>query len=180
MSSLLRTSTYALWLTPSRERSHPFGDLIRSLATELSGPLFPPHLTLQSGFPGPETEILRRASGLAQKLPSFTVSTEGIGMAAPPFRALFLPGHHTPDLLRARTLAQKTFGAGDSAGEAVGFLPHISIFYGIIPDDRLASIRRHTAPLTPCPFPIEALQVVAAFGPPPDWRILRSIPLPAE
>jgi 2'-5' RNA ligase len=117
---------YHLWLTPSRNASKQFADLIQQLALELNAPIFEPHITLLGNLKGSEAEHVARSTELARRLAPFPIALSGPAFGEDYFHCVFLVADMTAPLLHAHTLARQIFHQEESGR----YRPHISLVYG--------------------------------------------------
>ena len=122
------TGLYSLWLTSEDKAFIEFSKIIRKLASEYSGPVFKPHITLPDPIDGVQDEVVAKTEKLACSLSPFEVQFSGIDYKATFHQALYVLVEKNRLLVEAYRLASHVFGfkLGD-------YMPHLSLLYGHYP-----------------------------------------------
>jgi 2'-5' RNA ligase len=164
--------TYHLWLEVPREVNERLSAIIRSLAQELGGPVFEPHVTLLSLNGTDEDSHVGRTRALGQELSAFSIILTGLSHRREYFQSLFATVQPTDAVMQARARAAATFGVGGP------YMPHLSLLYGIHPDERKNEIVSRLEPAIRGTFVASAIQLIRADSlDPKDWHAVFSAPL---
>jgi len=169
-----RARGMSLWLMPAGDAHDRLARLIVSLAARFSTPPFPPHVTLLAGIEGrPEDEALGVSRVLAAALPPLFLRLLTVDGRAEPFRCLFAPAEASAPLLAAHAAAARAFGREPDPG----FLPHLSLVYGALPEPTKRALAAEVADLVARPFPAARLHAWRTEGRVGDWRELGTFEL---
>lgn len=170
------TVPLAWWLVPSGEAGRRWQDRIRSLAARVGGPVFEPHLTLaMSRLPqGIDPGLL--AGALRQALSPLWLKAGAVGHGPAYFQSIFLrlqtlpeSPHGLPE--QVARLAAVLDGLWDSRTSAPDFPPHLSLFYGELPEARRAAL---AADIEPEPEPV-CFDTLVAVRPAPGRTNLANV-----
>ena len=170
-----RAKGVSLWLMPEGKAREKLAALIDRLAAGLGTAGFAPHVTLLSGLPGPEAEVLDRARVLAGQLHPLSLAFSGMDGTGAHFRCLFLRVATSPALLQAHARAARYFGREPEAS----FDPHLSLAYGTLDAARKDDLKRELPPLTPTSIEARRLHVWRTEGLVREWRELAAVELGA-
>lgn len=163
------TSGYHLFLEPEGEVARELSEIIRTLAARSGGPVFPPHVTLAGPVPEGEDEVIAIARSLAASEKPFTLTLGELSGEPSFFRAFYahVPTH--PVLLRLR----------ERAGGAEPYVPHLSLFYGLIDGMVRAQMSELAHGVPGMTFPVSGIAVYMTAGPADTWKKLADMPFPA-
>ena len=114
------SKNFALWLLPDRDTQRWASRQILSLASQLRGARFAPHVTVASGFGS--AGKARAALGAAAAVPD-ALEVVGQRTGEPPFETLVVDLVANPEFA---ALSQ----ACEEAGARVPEVPHLSLYYG--------------------------------------------------
>lgn len=164
----------SLWLVPQQDdASRRLGDWINSLARGFGTPTFRPHLTLLGGLEGPEGEIVRQSTALAQALPHLELRLRGIEGSEEHFRCVFATVEPGPELVQARGRALELFGRHREPA----FTPHISLMYGRLAAETKSAMLRALGESLVGSLMSRELQVMRTQGPADRWQPLATLAL---
>lgn len=164
----------SLWLVPQDgELARRLSDWVNSLAGSFGTSPFRPHLTLLSGLEGPEGEIVRQSTALAQALPHLELRLSGIDGSDDYFRCVFARVEPAPELVLARERALELFGRH----RETPFTPHISLMYGRLAPETKAAMIRGLGECLAGALVSRELRVMRTQGPPDRWESLASLAL---
>jgi len=163
---------YSLWLEP------PVGGAARAraaraaarLAARHGGPDFPPHVTLLScraPAPGAEARVVSAARELADGRPGPPVAFERVSCGEMFYQCVYLEAELGAPLAAAHEEAKRllsTAGCELSLPNPAGFLPHLSLLYGLEGEGRAAERAAAAAQLEAEEGP--DFLAAAAFAPP--------------
>ena len=154
-SSDSKTTGYHIFLEPSGEAKLLLEEAILSLATEYQGPLFSPHLTVLAAIPDEEEEValLEKVRTLSLSMQPFTLNLGEFAMQDSYFRALYLLATGQEVLKALHRNAQEVFGMSDSEN----YMPHVSLLYGLYPEEQKKASVATLASLIPLSFPVSSL-----------------------
>jgi hypothetical protein len=170
----LRARGVSLWLMPTGEPRDRLASLIVRLAERFSTPPFPPHVTLLPGIEKPsEDDVLSTSRALAVALRPFPLRLLAVEGKDEPFRCLFVRAAADEPLVAAHAAASCAFGRRPDAG----FLPHLSLVYGRLPDDAKADLAAALSGLVASRFPVARLHVWRTEGPVAEWQELGALDL---
>lgn len=163
----MKSQGYTLWLMPKGHAYQKFSGLIKRLARENQAPVFEPHVTLLGEILLPETEIIKRTERLVAGQKPFAVTMEQIGYENYFFRTLFVRAKKTTALLDLHELAKKIFQM-----QALPYMPHLSILYGIFPVSTKEKIIKEIGRDQSVEFEVNSV-VLMKGGEIKDWKIIK-------
>lgn len=170
MSAHLR---HSVWLLPAEAEAAPLEARIRSLARSLGGPPFRPHLTLVGGLKAPAEAVARCVQELAGVLAPLRLQVEELAATPDYFRALLLDVRRLPELVEAHRLSSELLGrAPDPA-----FRPHLSLFYGELPEPTKLAAARALGPPIPRELVADRIGVYPTGLSVPAWSPVLELPL---
>jgi 2'-5' RNA ligase len=164
------TNWHSIWLQPSQRDLDRFEDAVRRLSRLLGTPYFMPHLTLVE-------DMERSAKDLAGVLDvqfagetAFSVPVTGIQGLPLFFRSLYAAFEPAGRLAALKATAVEAFGVGSVAG----FMPHISLAYGVSDDQRKSVLAELEQEFSGKPVRFDRIAVVnsAQSVPIEDWKIV--------
>jgi len=124
------------WLVPAagpaRDR---LAAIIGTLAAEHGGLRFEPHVTLAGRFSSVQEAAVRALTSLAVGVRPFEVRFAAVGFEPAYFRALYLRAEPAPQLTTLHDAARATW-----ALESRRYLPHLSLLYANIAEERKPAI----------------------------------------
>ncbi|MDB5264524.1 MAG: cyclic phosphodiesterase-like protein [Parcubacteria group bacterium] len=168
------TTGFHLFLMPSGELKETLSGVIKTLAERYQGVLFEPHVTLMKIPEGNEEQVISLAQSFAQNSTPITLSLEDMGMEETFFRALYLKVNPNEALEALHARAANVFGLNDAGA----FTPHLSLFYGNVPEDlKREMVSSLTLPL-PLTFIAESLHVYKTGGTTEQWEQIAEYPFP--
>ena len=117
---------YSIWLLPRADQEAALSETISRLSTELAGPLFAPHVTIQGDVALSPDQLKPLLAQLAARTPVQRWPVADVACTAHFFRCLFLRfgSHRAFDDLQAATQGI----TGTSHG--LSPFPHLSLAYG--------------------------------------------------
>ncbi len=164
------------WLVPAAgpERA-ALAQVISRLAKEHGGPVFAPHITITPTIdtgPGEATSILEL---ITARVSPFEVSLDSVGHEPAYYRALYLRATPCPQLTELNQAARHAW----DLDPAPSYVPHLSLLYSDIPDERKDPIVAEVGLRLPVVVRIDAAELwaVGEAGV-PGWRRVARIPLP--
>jgi 2'-5' RNA ligase len=161
---------YFLWLTPAESALHSLQALIDSLAHEHGGPSFAPHVTLLSRLQGNATDIETRVAWLAAAFAPMTLRCPTLGWSDEYYRCLYLDVERDPNLISLHDLAR----AEIPLAVRKDFAPHVSLFYGHLPEQTKLKIATALQDNYPKSIPVDRLSMCHAPGGPETWRLVKT------
>jgi len=162
------------WLVPAagpaRDR---LAATIGTLAAEHGGPRFEPHVTVAGLFHAGEPAAIEALTSLAAGVRPFEVRFAAIGHAPAYFRALYLRADPSPHLTALHEAARAAWPL-----EAQPYLPHLSLLYADIAEERKPAIIDALDVRLPLTIRINAVELWAdhqagVHG----WRRVARVPL---
>lgn len=164
--------TFHLWLAPAGTVYDRLAGVIADLSARYHGPAFDPHLTLLGKLEGEEASLVERMRQLARVLHPFEVQLKTPSYESQYFRCLFLPAEPSSTLLEAHRRAAQIFNAQPSST----FDPHVSLLYGLFPEDVKRAIVNTLPPDLPGNVPVSRLQLIQADSTnPQDWQAVQTL-----
>ncbi len=115
---------------PDEDNFKRYSNIIRSLSTKYSTPIFEPHVTLLGGLSDKEDFLIKGTSETAAALQTFMVRFIKTDYFNEYFRSLFVLVEKTPELNRAWNTAASRFDLNPN-----WYMPHMSLIYGDIPEE---------------------------------------------
>ena len=165
-------STFHLWLAPTGAVYERLGGVLSELSARYESPQFDPHLTLLGRLEGEEGALVDRAHQLARVLHPFEIRLKEPSYEAQYFRCLFLPAEPSPSILDAHQRATQIFNAQPTSA----FDPHVSLLYGLFPENLKQEIIDALSPDLPGSFPVSRLQLIRADSTnPQDWQVVETV-----
>ncbi len=169
-----KTTGYHLFLEPDEDTGKLLEETINSLAAISAGPSFPPHLTVLARIPEEnESVVCEKAQEVSKRAGPLTVSCEDFGVQDTYFRSLYLVANPTEELMALHKNAQELFAMRTSEG----YLPHISLMYGLLPPEQKERIIESLSYLSPCSFTAQSLSVWKTPGESSSWTRVATFPL---
>ena len=162
-------ATYHLWLRPAGAAYELLGRTIASLARELGGPVFEPHVTLAGPLHGSEQQLLADCQRLSSQLPPFEIVLGQPSHGPDYFRCVFLLVEPTAAIVRANALAKQLFGLPEDS-----YMPHLSLVYGTYPESERLRVIGALPPglrLAFTPGPVDLMR--STSDDPRDWHIVQ-------
>ena len=163
---------YGLWLRCVEAIDARLSQVIRGFSQRFAGPCFPPHLTLASHFADRET-ALSAAVAAANRLAGVRLRFESAETTPAFYRALFLRAVDDPALsaCQAELVPRTAQPEGD-------FLPHISLFYGELGENRGRALAEAST-LVPLVLSLGAIEVWRLRGSAEHWERCAAVELRA-
>jgi 2'-5' RNA ligase len=131
----------SIWLLPSRADAAFFDSLIRDLAGRFGAPVFWSHLTLAGDLTEVPDAYIGVLDRLAESCRSFTQPIADIELTDAYFRSFFARFARSADLDALKKVCVDSVG-----GSLSGFMPHVSLLYGSVPEpgksEAAAELRR--------------------------------------
>jgi len=160
-----------LWLSPAGRTEIALRSRIERYAAELDTPSFAPHVTLVTGWPVDEVDLIAEVlSGLT----ALEIPVIGASGSSEYFRSVVIELEASEELLALRRRAIRIAGLAVE-GE---FRPHLSLVYGDVSTARRETVRAEVEKDLPPSVHLDRLDLVVTDGPVERWRIVRSHPLP--
>ncbi len=167
------TSGFSVLYVPEGHVYKRTDKIIRKLAHEYQGPEFAPHVTLLGGIDLPEEDFKDRTKKIASRLSPFNISVKGIGYRDEVWRSIFGLVEETPEVVDT----YKMFCKGMEMDERKSWwFPHISLFYGNLPEPEKKKIIKNIGPLD-FNFKVNKLVLLDSEGAIEDWKVIEEIPL---
>jgi hypothetical protein len=170
---MTQTHGHSLWFTPRGGAGERFAQIIRSLSQVHQTPCFPPHITLLARVPQAQSQVVELARQLAQDCGFFEIELGEPATTRAYFQSLFIKAYTSKTLVRAHERALRLFGFPSQTG----FMPHLSLLYGILPEAEKQIIIARLGRDFPVRFTAESIDVYLTKGPPKAWRLIASVPL---
>jgi 2'-5' RNA ligase len=163
----------SLWLMPEGDTAERLAARIDRLAARHGTERFAPHLTLVSALELAAPQALRAARRAAADLAPFTVALDDIQGRDEHFRCLFVRAEDDGALRAAHVTAARAFGRQPEPG----FLPHVSLVYGMLGPDEKRAIAQEVGDDLRLRFEACQLHLWRTEGPVADWRELGAFDL---
>ena len=168
----MSTIVYSLWVKPAGEIFERLSQVIREFAQEHGDAPFEPHVTLLGNVGGTEGDILRTSEQLAGSLRPVRIVLTGPAHGREHFQCVYMLVDQTPIVMGAHARARQAFRMPDGP-----FMPHLSLVYGLFPDEQKIAIIRRLPDLR-MTFDASAVCVIRADSDDPkDWRELAAFPI---
>lgn len=191
-----KESIYSLWLMPSGKTGSELANLILNLSKTHSTVSFEPHLTLFWPIIGTEKEVISKTQALASFLVPFSVDLKKPEWMNDYFRCIFLSAEKSDLLVGSHNKAKEIFAQkspnhaevikqvyGEKLLKEIlarekepNFLPHLSIMYGLLPENIKTSIIR-TLPVQKISFQVNSLYLYETLAEPKKWRLVKEFRL---
>jgi 2'-5' RNA ligase len=165
------------WLVPAAgpARDH-LAATIGALAAEHGGPRFEPHVTIAGRFHCGERAAAQALTSLAAGAPPFTVRFAEVGSEQAYFRALYLRADPAPQLTALHDAARAAW-----ALESRRYLPHLSLLYANLAEERKRAIIDALGILLPLTIRLNAAELWADHpAGVPGWHRVARIPLSGQ
>ena len=164
---------YHLWLAPEGAVLQRLQHVVVQLAEKYDGPVFAPHVTLLSGLRGDEGSLIEANRTLADGLPSFELSLTKAEAGHTFFQCVYMRVAEDPSLSEMRRAAGEVFALPSD-----GYMPHLSLYYGDVSEERRATIVADIPRQAACRFPVASIQLIRADSERPrDWHCVDKAPL---
>lgn len=163
---ITKSKGYTLWLMPKGKAYQKFSGLIKKLASENQALVFEPHVTLLGEIMLPQDEVIKRTNKLVAGQKPFAVTMEQIGYEDYFFRTLFVRAKKTAPLLALHKQAKKIFQMA-----ALPYMPHLSILYGIFPNELKEKIIAEIGRDQSVEFEINSVVLIKG-GEVQDWQVI--------
>ncbi len=171
-----RTEGFHLFIEPAPPLAEELSSLIKKLAAEYGGPVFPPHVTLIAGIPaGSEEDIAAKARAVAGALAPTRLTLGETGAEDAYFKALYFKIKETEEMNAYHALAKRAFGMEEDDG----YMPHLSLLYGNYPRARKEHITRTLPALDRVSFLADRISLYKTEGKPANWQKLGEFALAA-
>lgn len=157
--------SYALWLRPFGNIAFSLEQRIQKLAKQYNTSVFEPHVTLLGGLRGHQEKMISLTKTLASSLTPFDIVLTRAGSSDEFFRALFVYVQDTPELMRARELAEELFETDDQP-----FNPHLSLLYGTLDRQTRERILNTMGREYHIRFRVKSLILVETGNQPEKWK----------
>jgi 2'-5' RNA ligase len=162
-----------LWLLPPTPVHERFAALIDRLSRRMGTPRFIPHITLTGSLHSPYDEIVRLTADLAATLAPIPIRLAGIGCTDQYYRCLFMRAERSRELLAAHEAACVRLGRSPESD----FMPHLSLIYGDLPQDRKNSIVQEIGANFDAAFYANRIGLCRLDGSPEQWQLPRTFTL---
>jgi hypothetical protein len=158
---------YSLWLKPVGASFAMLSQIIREFAHEHGDTPFEPHVTLLGSVDGTEDDILRTSEQLAGSLRPVPIVLTRPACGREHFQCVYMLVEHTAAVMGAHVRARQAFRMPDGP-----FMPHLSLVYGLFPDEQKNAIIRRLPDLR-MTFDASAVCVIRSDSDDPkDWHEL--------
>ncbi len=156
---------YSLWLTPDKICSEELSILITSLAKELNGPLFAPHVNLLGKISGADGELEKSTHKLAKQLTPIKICSSKIDYEESFYKSLFIDLAPSKELDRAHLMAKGLF----KLSGYYHWQPHLSLLYGRQAKEEKVHAINNILPHKEFTINLDSLKLISGFGPPEKW-----------
>jgi 2'-5' RNA ligase len=163
------------WLVPAAgpERT-TLAEVIGRLAEKHGGPVFAPHITITPTIDSDPDEATSALEQITARIAPFDVSLDAVGHEPAYYRALYLRAVPCPQLTELNQAARQAW----ELDPAVPYVPHLSLLYSDIPDERKDPIIAEIGLRLPAAVHIDAAELWAVgeagvLG----WRRVARVPL---
>lgn len=166
---------YALWLLPHGARATALQHSICSLAQRWGAPVFAPHLTVCSGISTVSIHaVIAQCTALATTTHPLVLVPTALGTTSDFYRCLFLhiAANDALSVLRSRVLPW--------AEERQPWIPHISLLYADIPEDRKIEMMPEVSAHCNTPIECATLALYITTGTVEQWHEVASWQLAAR
>jgi len=163
---------YALWLMPYIKHRIKLARLINELSDEHGGPSFIPHITLLGNIEGDEKMLINQTFKLASQLKPFTVQIRSLEYLSEYYKSFFIRIEGSDLIDLARSKAQVLFAHKKTSSD---FMPHLSLIYGYQMDNIQELIKEMVQSEIETELLVDGCQLMAASGPPENWRTVTSL-----
>lgn len=123
-----QTAGASIWLMPSEADAVMLRGIITDLARRFGTPDFEPHLTLAGDLRAAPAAYLPVLADLAKATPAFSQPIVDIVLTDAYFRSFYAAFDQSSELQMLKSLCVAAVG-----GTGQGFMPHVSLLYGSIP-----------------------------------------------
>lgn len=159
-------STYSLWLQPSGDIAYRLQERINKMSKKYKTPAFAPHVTLLGGLSVSETELIPLTNTLASSLYPFELILTKVGYHNQFYQSLFVHVKKSKSLNEARNRACRLFDLHD----ADGYLPHLSLLYGDLPQKKKERIINIMGREFYIRFSVNSIVLMQTEGTPEQWK----------
>lgn len=160
------TTGYHVFLVPNGEAAEELQTLIENLSEEYGGPVFPPHMTLLARIPeSDENVVLEKARVLASDMEHISLSLGELESQDSYFKALYLVVRDQEEMRALHERASVLFNMQPD----VSYQAHLSLLYGIYPEERKAQTRAELNVPEIC-FVADAIHVYRTPGSVDTWQ----------
>lgn len=168
------TTGYHLFFLPQGALAEQLSAIIKQLAEENGGPVFPPHITLLARVPDTdEEELIEKTRRLAAQMQPLSLTLGTLRSEDSYFRALYSEISEQDALRALHEQASSVFGMEkDPAYEG-----HLSLLYGNYPEEQKAQTRESLALPEGPSFIADTLHLFKTPGTTDTWRQIISAPL---
>ena len=163
---------YALWLMPAIKQRIKLAHLIQALSDEHGGPLFDPHITLLADIEGDENRLIDQTRRLASQMTQFSVRVRSLDYLHEYYKSFFIRIEGSDLIDLARSKAQVLFAHKKTSSD---FMPHLSLIYGYQMDNIKELIKEMVQSEIETELLVDGCQLMAASGPPENWRTVTSL-----
>lgn len=162
---------YSIWLIPPEPLYSQIKSVIDGLAAKYQGPVFEPHMTLQSISQGEFTKVEAKLREFSKQIDSLKLSLGPVSFSTTYFQSVFIRVNSTAKLMQLNLDVKKLFNEDNTV-----FMSHISLLYG---EHDMATRERaaNTVSLPETEFVVKNFVIIPATINPNDWKHLATIPL---
>lgn len=163
----MTATVHSIWLMPNPDDERLFSGLVTDLAARFGTPVFAPHLTVRGDTTRPAPELAADIAAAATDVGTFTDAVSDIETSEAFFRSFYARFAVSPPLAALKRRL-------DPEG-LDGFMPHVSLLYGPVPDAPKAEAAATTRKLlNGRPIAFDRLCVVTSGQDVPiaDWTVV--------
>ena len=122
----MTATVHSIWLMPNPDDERLFSGLVTDLAARFGTPVFAPHLTVRGDTTRPAPQLAADIAAAATDVGTFTDAVSDIETSEAFFRSFYERFAVSPPLAALKRRL-------DPEG-LDGFMPHVSLLYGPVPD----------------------------------------------
>jgi len=167
---------FALWLIPESRTLDLLAGVIDTLGELYNGPRFAPHVTLLGRFNGEASRLIAQLRTLGRNARALDLEISGWGASDDYFRCLYLKLAPTAPLEELRRRCASLAGVAPETP----YHPHISLFYGRLPEADKQEIRQSQGHRIPGRVRLTGMQLVALDHAVEDWHVCAHVTLGAD
>lgn len=163
---------YVIWLLPEKKRATELQKIIGELAQSFHSIPFHPHITLT---PCPDERPFEKLKAICEDLANefnpLELHSLKISSLNNNYQSLYIQINNSDQLAELRKTARSKTGLEPDHS----YMPHLSLFYGLLSDDQRREITSRLSSSIPKTIFADKLALVQLNGTPETWRIVRTV-----
>lgn len=169
-----KTIGHHVFFLPPNNARESLQEIITSLAHAYDSIPFEPHITLLARIEHSNEEYLKKqAAKMAQTMQPFTVVLDTLAFEDVYYRALYYKVRNREPLAAYHKTAATIFGMSENPQ----YMPHLSLFYGNISEEKKKEMMENTALPERIEFVVDTLYLYRTSGEAHQWRRVGEYPL---